>query len=90
MMAIRLGFVEGVILLGLVTTVIATAITLSSLFVPLFTLLLVFIYFEVFQAEEVDGGAELNRLLLSAPISEVVELLDKVLAFLRGCCDAQG
>ena len=44
---------------------------------------------EVFQAEG-DGDTEFNRLLFSAPLSEVVELLDKVLAFLRGCCDAQG
>lgn len=48
----RLGFVEGVILLGLLTTVLVTAITLSSLFVPLFTLLLVFIYHKVLEAEE--------------------------------------
>ncbi len=38
---------------------------------------------EVFQAEEDGGSTEANRLVLSAPLSEVVELLEKVLAFLR-------
>lgn len=38
---------------------------------------------EVFQAEEEDGGTEGNRLILSAPLSEVVELLEKILSFLQ-------
>lgn len=38
---------------------------------------------EVFQAEESDDSTEGNRLILSAPLSEVVELLEKILAFLR-------
>ncbi len=51
-MKTKIGFVEGVILLGLIATVVTAAVTLSSLFVPLFTLLLVFIYRKVLEAEE--------------------------------------
>ncbi|RLI71430.1 hypothetical protein DRO97_09870 [Archaeoglobales archaeon] len=38
---------------------------------------------EIFQADDCDGGTEANKLVLSAPLSEVVELLEKMLAFLR-------
>jgi len=48
----KLGLVEGVILFGLLTTVVATAVTLNALFVPLFTLLLIFIYHKVEEVEE--------------------------------------
>lgn len=57
---VKIGFVEGVILLGLIATVVTAAVKLSSLFVPLFTLLLVFIYHKVLEAEE-DVKRELRE-----------------------------
>lgn len=55
----KYGFVEGVLLLGLIATVIITAIQFT-IFVPLFTLLLIFIYYKVIEAEE-EVKKELKR-----------------------------
>lgn len=48
----KFGFNEGVLLFGLIVIVAALAIQLSSLFIPLFTLLLIFIYFKIIEAED--------------------------------------
>ena len=63
----KIGFEEGLVLFGLAVTVIAIGLSVNSLFIPCFTLLLTFIYLKI-----VDAEKEMKRI-----VREEVEKLKK-------------